>query len=364
MPKQILSIFFASISLIASAAQSQAACNASLDGYVMDWSSETWASGTSNQSVTSVAVDENRADQSIDIDITGDTDRYYLTYPEISNVLIADYGADERALTVAADFTNNSEELIITMNFPAAVEDVSFDILDIDEGLTTDGLGGFRDSVIVTGIGPSGTVMPAFILTSPSVVSTGGTLPPNGLLGDQGQVGNGTDEGSVFVNFSQPVTEVIINYSNSFDPPSADPDRQGIAIYDLSYCDYRPRADIIVSKVQTLHLQESVGCGVIPGAADPDALFAVPGACMEYAVTAQNIGDGVASGLDLADILHSDLLFWNATHTGFSSGGPDFGISMPASMTDCSGGSCLIVLDDASLSPGQTGQIIIRATIK
>jgi len=166
------------------------------------------------------------------------------------------------------------------------------------------------------------------------------------------------------VSFSAPVTRVTIDYSNSISPPSPDPDPQGIGIYDLSYCSHRPRASISVTKTQKLHSQLPVNCDQIPGLPDDDGVFAVPGVCVEYKITAENLGDGTATGMDLTDRLNANLLYLAADYTGFSNGGEEFGITAPPPMTDCSGGACVIQLEDAQLAPGQTGVIVIRALVK
>lgn len=95
---------------------------------------------------------------------------------------------------------------------------------------------------------------------------------------------------------------------------------------------------------------------------------AVPGACVEYLITVANTGDTVdATDLTISDILPDEVVFISASQSGFAdNGGTSLSFNTPATSTNCDGtaGTCEIELTDASLAPGVTGEISIRALIE
>ncbi|MFZ5618583.1 MAG: hypothetical protein ACOZAA_14810 [Pseudomonadota bacterium] len=88
--------------------------------------------------------------------------------------------------------------------------------------------------------------------------------------------------------------------------------------------------------------------------------FAVPGACVEYVITAANdvSASASATGIDINDVLPDEVQFVSAAQAGFSVAGA---LSTPAGA--CAS-SCTVALTGATLAPGATGTITIRAIVR
>ena len=88
--------------------------------------------------------------------------------------------------------------------------------------------------------------------------------------------------------------------------------------------------------------------------------FAVPGACIEYLITVANdAGAAVAAtDIDIDDLLPDEIAFLDAVSAGFTTAGT---LTEPA--LTCTS-SCQVSLTGASLDPGDTGTITIRATVR
>ncbi len=88
--------------------------------------------------------------------------------------------------------------------------------------------------------------------------------------------------------------------------------------------------------------------------------YAVPGACIEYLISAANdvTASTSADAIDISDVLPDDVDFVAATQAGFDTAG---------TLTTPPGGcttSCTVSLTGASLNAGSTGTITIRATVR
>ncbi len=120
-------------------------------------------------------------------------------------------------------------------------------------------------------------------------------------------------------------------------------------------------ADLTASKAVTVFTQDGTGCTTIPGTPGAGDQYSVPGACVEYVITAENTGAvASATNIAIADVLPDELEFINATPSGF--GGGTF--TQPAPNTNCSGGACTVSLTGATLTAGSTGTITIRALVQ
>lgn len=133
-------------------------------------------------------------------------------------------------------------------------------------------------------------------------------------------------------------------------------------------------ADITAAKTVGIISEDGSGCSATPNFASLPALatltvdnYAIPGACVEYRITVENTSDdasGNASDLAVVDVLPDGLTFVDAFQNGFTGG--DF--NTPAA-GNCNGGACTVEListgaaTPASLAFGETGVILIRATI-
>lgn len=353
------------LSSVGTTALAQAACDPAVDGFAADWDQASWTTGATSGSITANAADPGRDDQVIDISFSGRTQRFLNNYPIVNDSFNGGRPGQD-ALNFAVDYRRNREDITVTIDFQEAAEDVDFRLYDIDSLASSGGSGGFRDGVRITATGPSGSVSPSFTIAAPSAIYIGSFISANEALGAYGQANNNNDFGTLFVSFPDPITQVQIVYTNDILPPSSDPAPQGIGLSDISYCITQPEtsADVSFTKTISLHSEDGFGCDQIPGAPDPGANFMIPGACVEYLITATNTGGGAANDLSITDSdISQDLIFVDAQISGFQSDGPGFGLSTPSTGTDCAGG-CSIAVSEARLDPGDTGQIVIRATVK
>jgi len=129
-------------------------------------------------------------------------------------------------------------------------------------------------------------------------------------------------------------------------------------------------ANITGAKTVSVFSEDGSGCGTIPGTpATPAAeQHAIPGACVEYVITASNGGPADALAMTIADTLPAELEFVAADFSGFT-GSPAFAPALPASGTDCASNGCVISLGTAELAGGTPGTpvegtLTIRALIK
>jgi uncharacterized repeat protein (TIGR01451 family) len=99
-----------------------------------------------------------------------------------------------------------------------------------------------------------------------------------------------------------------------------------------------------------------------PVACATDAItggFAVPGACVEYVISAANAAGGAAAtNIDINDVLPDEVQFVSAAQSGFSVAGT---LSTPGG--GCTTG-CTVALTGATLNAGATGTVTIRALVR
>ncbi len=120
-------------------------------------------------------------------------------------------------------------------------------------------------------------------------------------------------------------------------------------------------ADMVATKAVTVISQDGSGCATIPGT--PTGGLSIPGACVEYVITATNNGTTAAANatdVDISDVLPPELEFVAATVTTFLPGT----LTTPVSGTDCVGGACTVAVTAGALNFGETGTIVIRALLK
>lgn len=119
----------------------------------------------------------------------------------------------------------------------------------------------------------------------------------------------------------------------------------------------------------------TAACGTFPGTAGTqstglDDQYAIPGACVEYTITATNNGAAAATAIDIADTLPVNLTFAGATFSGFedATGTPVGSLTtLPTVGQDCFATPCVVEytggeLQDGSTTP-TTGVVTIRAII-
>lgn len=88
--------------------------------------------------------------------------------------------------------------------------------------------------------------------------------------------------------------------------------------------------------------------------------FATPGACVEYVISAANAvgASATAANIAISDVLPDEVQYVSATQSGFSVAGA---LSAPGGA--CVTG-CTVGLTGASLAPGATGTVTIRALVR
>ncbi len=351
-----------------------AACSSNTDGLTADWNDVSWNAGATSRTVT-VPYNDGDGDMDVSFIFSGATNRFNSGYPQVSTMFSGGKGTSQRSLGVVSNFANNSEQLTLTVNFPDEVENLEFTIFDIDY-LANSGGGGFRDLVTVTGVNAAGSSVsmtrmtpyytPPGPNTAPSTVYTGPAVASNQGTGNSGNAENDQDLGNMTVTFNGPVKSFDLIYQNgpAAYAPSGNPQSQGIALYDLEFCNPRESTTVETTKTISVYRENPLECDQIPGSPDPEAELAIPGACVEYVITASNLGPGTANDLTIVDDLPPHFVYSAARFFGFDNDGPDYGLSTPAPGQDCAASICSVTLNDARLNNGQTGTIEIRAIVK
>ena len=91
--------------------------------------------------------------------------------------------------------------------------------------------------------------------------------------------------------------------------------------------------------------------------------YFTPNSCVEYIIKVVNAGSTNATNIDLSDILPDHLTFREAVVAGDLNFLPA-DLTAPAAATACDGtATCTVSLVDATLDAGDTGYLVIRATI-
>jgi uncharacterized repeat protein (TIGR01451 family) len=370
--------------VLALPAAAQQTCNAATEGYYMDWNQQNYTRGSRSFSTSvrrdgTVSGDPDAEPVAISLAMSGATNRIVTNYPVNSNFLQGGYGSGASSLSLVVDLNAMNENLRTTVNFDRDVEDLRFEIFDIDYLAATNGTGGFRDSVIVTGYNArGGSVLPELTTpynsgsqgqTAPSTVYIGSPIASNRGAGNpsngNGASNNDQNLGNMFVRFSDPVVRITIDYSTRDDYfSSTNPQTQGIAIYDFDFCIPRKKPSLTFDKSVRIHSEVPTGCDTIPGTPDPEARAAVPGTCFQYDIDVTNVGEGASNNTTISDVLSADMIFAGAAVSGFDQSDPDFNFITPAPMADCGQSSCLVKVEEAILASGVSGKIIVRTILK
>ena len=90
--------------------------------------------------------------------------------------------------------------------------------------------------------------------------------------------------------------------------------------------------------------------------------FAAPGACVEYVISASNAAGASATATNIAisDVLPDEVQWVAAAQSGFTVAGT---LTNPTGGAGCTTG-CTVSLTGASLAPGATGTVTIRALVR
>lgn len=143
------------------------------------------------------------------------------------------------------------------------------------------------------------------------------------------------------------------------DDAVADGEHSAQASYDVV-------ASIITgAKDVFMYAEDDTGCTVMGTVVDTAPVTSVnhslPGACVEYIISATASGSGVPTNIDITDTLPEDLIFQGVSTSGFDTAPTLSSLTVP---TDCAASACAITATDGTLVAGATGYLHIRATIK
>lgn len=125
-------------------------------------------------------------------------------------------------------------------------------------------------------------------------------------------------------------------------------------------------ADITALKTVSIFSEDGSGCATIPGTPTPGG-YGIPGACVEYVISATNDGSEAATALNVVDVLPDELEFVDAVFGGDFTGGT---LSEPASGTDCVSSACTVQYSGGTLpapvapATETVGTVTIRAFVK
>jgi uncharacterized repeat protein (TIGR01451 family) len=122
-------------------------------------------------------------------------------------------------------------------------------------------------------------------------------------------------------------------------------------------------ADVAVTKDVTVHSEDGSTCDdfTAPPQSHPAPSAAIPGACVQYALSLQNTGPVAAQGVHLVDVLPGTLTLQAAIRNGWDETAPapdSFALT-----AGCDGGTCQVEVRNGIIPAGQTATITIRATI-
>jgi uncharacterized repeat protein (TIGR01451 family) len=90
--------------------------------------------------------------------------------------------------------------------------------------------------------------------------------------------------------------------------------------------------------------------------------YASPGACIEYVISAANAAGAAANAtnINISDVLPNTVQYVGATQSGFTAAGV---LTPPAGGSGCVA-ACTVSLTGATLAPGATGLVTIRALVR
>jgi hypothetical protein len=199
-------------------------------GTVFDWpTTPAWTAGQPTINGPAQTVDYSSTGQNISVTIANTGATWNGGYPQVAGGAgFVNGGTPDNGLLVqpgAQTSTATYIQLTINFNNPGGVNNVSFQLWDIDATVDASG-NGFIDTIThlqAAAVG-GGTLFPDSIdnnhTSNPGtsynfITGSGSTLS---IIGDPSQpsgAANGTDQGTVNITFLQPITQISFWYSNS-----------------------------------------------------------------------------------------------------------------------------------------------------
>jgi hypothetical protein len=200
-------------------------------------SSFTPAWGAPATSGTAVNIGGSGVNCSVSMTSTGGAPTFITPYPRVNGTGDFVVGGSTASVEIDMNFTANTQYMEVVYNFNSAVNNISFNIADIDKTNTTSTT--YRDRVTVTGANGATTILPT--LSKYTATSTFVTIASNvAQCAASGAGGNSASSaadqrGTVIVDFGvSALTSIAIRYDNAAGV-QADPALQAIAIGNISF---------------------------------------------------------------------------------------------------------------------------------
>ncbi len=250
----------------------------------------------------------------------------------------------------------------------------------------TNGLGGggggaqLNTTAYTGGSGGSGIVVVRYVINTAPIADAGGNA--NAFAGQEftldGSDSDDLENNIISYSWAQlegtPVLPAETDTAQiSFTPSQpANGDPSEALVFELTVTDAfgltsTDQVTITLNAVAVLSASKdvSVFAEVITGCDDPEATppdepanpAAIPGACIQYAITVTNDGPVAASAITLIDELPAHLSFQAAYLGG------DWGEGTVLATPNCPGSACEIRVEGGVLDAGETATVLIRATI-
>jgi hypothetical protein len=195
-------------------------------GTVFDWpTSPGWTAGQPTTGGPDQTVDYSSTGQNISVTIGNTGATWNGGFPQVAagGTGFVNGGTTNNGLIVQPGAQTSTGALQFTINFnnPGGVNNVSFQLWDIDATVDASG-NGFIDTIThLQALGVGGTILLPDTVDN-THMSNPGTLynfiSGSNITGDPSQpagAANGTDQGTVNITFSQAITQISFWYSNS-----------------------------------------------------------------------------------------------------------------------------------------------------
>jgi len=211
---------------------------------VVDWDALTWTPGTLTNSYD---VDPAQTGNDITVTVTGNTGQLqpeilspYPQTPAITTNFQGGLGTAQNTLSIAVNFTNQSQSVTVTIDFSAlyslGVQNVSFTLFDFD--FASGGSSNYQDKLSgITALSIDGTTLVAPTITT----SSANTLTGSGLTqvvtgtASVADTGATSGNGNVTISFG---TTAIRSFTFTYGSGSgtvADPTYQHVGIHDITF---------------------------------------------------------------------------------------------------------------------------------
>ncbi len=227
---KIVSALFAFLMAIATCANAQT--------YTLDWSSSfapVW--GAQATSGTATNIGGSGVNCSVAMTSTGTASTFISPYPRVNGASDLVVGGSAASMEIDMNFTTNAQYMQVVYTFSSAVNNLTFNIADIDKQTTTSTT--YGDRVTVTGANGATTVLPTLSKSDPTstIVTIASNIAQCAASGAGGTSASTTTDqrGTVIVNFGvSALTSITIRYDNVVGT-QANPALQAIAIGNMSF---------------------------------------------------------------------------------------------------------------------------------